>query len=113
MLGSEASPIQGYSVLNLSLIHIFRTTALTRPLLVAGLVQQMHLDPDSVSDKTTLREMLSFVKNERGRAEALAGEHDDCVMALAIAHYIRPQQAYTPEGETRRDPGLESFLNYG
>lgn len=91
----------------------FRTTALTRPLLVAGLVQQMNLDPDSVSDKTTLREMLSFVKNERGRAEALAGEHDDCVMALAIAHYIRPQQAYTPEGETRRDPGLESFLNYG
>lgn len=91
----------------------FRTTALTRPLLVAGLVQQMRQDPASVQDRTTLWEMLSFVKNQRGRPEAMAGAHDDCVMALAIAHYIRPQQAYTTDREQRGDPELESFLNYG
>ena len=43
----------------------------------------------------------------------MAGAHDDCVMALAIAHYIRPQQAYTTDREQRGDPELESFLNYG
>ena len=80
---------------------------------MAGLVQQMRQDPASVQDRTTLWEMLSFVKNERGRPEAMAGAHDDCVMALAIAHYIRPQQAYTTDREQRGDPELESFLNYG
>ena len=90
----------------------FRTTSLTRPLLVAGLVQQMRQFPDSVPDATTLREMLSFVKNERGRAEAMAGTHDDCVMALAIAHYIRPQQAYTAQTETDFGAELDSFLNF-
>ena len=35
----------------------FRTTALTRPLLVAGLVQQMRQDPASVQDRTTLWEI--------------------------------------------------------
>ena len=51
---------------------------------------------------------------ERARPpEAMAGAHDDCVMALAIAHYIRPQQAYTTDREQRGDPELESFLNYG
>lgn len=38
--------------------------------------------------------MLTFVVNERGRPEAMAGEHDDRVMALAIAHYSRGQQSF-------------------
>ena len=38
-------------------------------------------------------EMLTFVKDERGRPAAQEGKHDDCVMALAIAHHIRPQQS--------------------
>ena len=38
--------------------------------------------------------MINFIKNERGRAEAQEGAHDDLVMALAIAYYIRPQQDY-------------------
>ena len=92
----------------------FRTTSLTRPLLIAGLVQHMAQAPDSVPDKTTLREMLNFVKNERGRPQAMAGAHDDCVMALAIAHYIRPQQSYTAGGGPQPyDPELDRFLHYG
>ena len=38
--------------------------------------------------------MLTFVRNESYRPEAEEGAHDDCIMALAIAHYIRPQQSY-------------------
>jgi hypothetical protein len=46
---------------------------------------------------TTVGEMLTFVYNESRRAEALKGAHDDLVMALGIAHYIRPSQSMTAE----------------
>jgi hypothetical protein len=36
--------------------------------------------------------MLTFIVNRNGRAEAEDGYHDDLVMALAIAYYVRPQQ---------------------
>ena len=51
-------------------------------------------DIDIVCDRTTLEEMLTFVRTERWQhPEAEAGAHDDCVMALAIAHHIRGQQS--------------------
>ena len=48
-----------------------------------------------INDKETLEEMLVFVRNEKGRPEAQEGCHDDLVMALAIAFYIRIQQEMT------------------
>ena len=36
--------------------------------------------------------MLTFIKNDKGKAEAQIGSHDDLIMALAIAHYISSQQ---------------------
>ena len=35
---------------------------------------------------------FTFVKNDKGRAEAMEGFHDDLVMALAIANFISSQQ---------------------
>jgi hypothetical protein len=32
--------------------------------------------------------MLTFVVTESGKMQAEEGEHDDCVMALAIASYV-------------------------
>ncbi|MPN59962.1 hypothetical protein SDC9_207685 [bioreactor metagenome] len=46
-----------------------------------------------------MRELLSFVRNARGRAEAENGAHDDLVMALAIALYIMPECAERPPEE--------------
>lgn len=69
-----------------------RTTAITRPVMIAGLVEAMRDGIGTVNDRTTLEEMLTFVRNEKLRPEAEEGAHDDCVMALAIAWYIRPQQ---------------------
>ena len=43
-------------------------------------------------DIDTLKEGLTFIKNEKGRAEAQVGYHDDLIMALAIAYDIRSQQ---------------------
>ena len=50
---------------------------------------------ESIVDKETLQEMITFIVNENGKAEAQEGCHDDLVMGTAIAYYIRPQQKYT------------------
>jgi len=73
----------------------FRTDKVTRPLIIAGLVEIMREHPELVNDVDTLYEMLTFVRNEKGRPEAQSGAHDDLIMALGIAHYIRPQQTFT------------------
>lgn len=39
--------------------------------------------------------MLTFCYNEDHRPEALAGKHDDLVMAAAIAYAVRHQQRMT------------------
>jgi phage terminase large subunit len=73
----------------------FKTDKITRPLILSELQAIVNDHVGLINDKTTLDEMLNFVKNEHGRAEAQQGSHDDLVMALAIAYYIRPQQDYS------------------
>lgn len=70
----------------------FRTDKLTRPVVISELIRILRDSMDVINDEDTLLEMLTFVRNEKLRAEAEDGAHDDCVMALAIAYYIRPQQ---------------------
>lgn len=73
-----------------------RTDARTRPVMIGQLVEAMRGEGVGlVNDRTTLEEMLTFVRNEKLRPEAEEGAHDDCVMALAIAWYVRPQQRMT------------------
>lgn len=100
----------------------FRTDSRTRPELIAELVQMARDAPENLRDAATIREMLVFVKNERGRAEAMQGEHDDLVMALGIANRIRSQQSSvirvqdTIEGKDEfaaQQNGIDDFLNYG
>lgn len=67
----------------------FKTSSVTRPLVIAGLVEVVREHPDWLNDRDTLNEMLTFVRNESGRPEAQQGAHDDCVMSLAIAYYVR------------------------
>lgn len=75
----------------------FKTTQITRPVIIGQLVEAMREGINLVNDRTTLEEMLTFVRNEQKklRPEAEEGAHDDCVMALAIAWYIRDQQRMT------------------
>lgn len=75
----------------------FKTTAITRPVIIGQLVEAMRGGINLVNDRTTLEEMLTFVRNEQKklRPEAEEGAHDDCVLSLAIAWYIRPQQRMT------------------
>lgn len=71
----------------------FKTTSITRPLILGNLQEIITDEIDKIFDIDTLREMLTFIVNKNGRAEAEEGYHDDLTMALAIAYYIRPQQA--------------------
>jgi len=71
----------------------FKTTAVTRPLILAKLVERVREGADWLNDVNTLDEMLTFVRNEKGRSEAQQGAHDDCIMALAIACHVREQQS--------------------
>ncbi len=77
----------------------FDTNSLTRPVIIADLVRIMRDTPEVIVDSATLGEMLTFAYNERRRPEAMAGEHDDLVMALAIAYFIRSQQSMSAAGE--------------
>lgn len=69
----------------------FKTTSLTRPLIIAELIQIVRENIEIFNDKETLEEMLTFVRNEKGRPEAQQGSHDDLIMGIAIAHYIKTQ----------------------
>lgn len=80
----------------------FKTSSLTRPLIISGLVDVVREAPELISDEDTLLEMLTFVRNEKGRPEAQQGSHDDLVMSLAITYYIRTQQTYIAKTEDPR-----------
>ena len=73
----------------------FRTDRITRPLILSELQALVNDHIELINDKETLEEMLVFVRNEKGKPEAQEGCHDDLVMALAIAFYIRVQQDMT------------------
>ena len=75
----------------------FKTTALTRPTIISKLIQIVREDTDKLNDKDTLEELLTIIKNEKGRIEAPEGGHDDQMMGLAIAHHIREQISFAQE----------------
>lgn len=75
----------------------FKTTSITRPVIIAELVKIVRESVELINDKLTLEEMLTFVRNEKGRPEAQQGAHDDLVMGLAIAYYSRTQVIFDVE----------------
>lgn len=80
------------------------TTSVTRPLMLAGLAEELRARPGNIRCRDTLRELATFSYNKSGRPEALPGCHDDLVMSLAIAHYIRPQQRSSPAAAPKKLP---------
>lgn len=83
----------------------FRTDRLTRPVIISELIRIVRDNMHLINDEDTLLEMLTFVRNEKLRPEAEEGAHDDCILALAIAFYVRPQQSMAvkdPESGRRK-----------
>lgn len=81
----------------------FKTTKLSRQNIIANLVKIVREEGDNIIDKQTLEEMLTFVRNEKGRAEAMQGSHDDLVMALAIGYYCSDQQRRSEKAEKKKE----------
>ena len=75
----------------------FKTTSLTRPTIISRLVEIVREHCDTINDKDTIEELLTIVRNEKGRIEAPEGGHDDDMMGLAIAHEIRDQVVFVEE----------------
>lgn len=75
----------------------FRTTSLTRPTAISRLVEIVRDHCDTIRDRATLEELLTIIKNEKGRIEAPQGGHDDEMMGLAIAHQVREQVVFPPD----------------
>ena len=75
----------------------FKTTSITRPLILSRLIEIVREHTDTINDSDTLEELLTIVRNEKGRIEAPEGGHDDMMMGLAITHQIRDQVVFTEE----------------
>lgn len=86
----------------------FKTTSLTRPTIISRLVEVVREHCDTISDKETLEELLTIVRNEKGRIEAPEGGHDDMMMGLAIAHHIREQVVF-PKDAIYTPPHYQFF----
>lgn len=75
----------------------FKTTSLTRPTIISRLIEIVREHCDTINDQNTLEELLTIIRNEKGRIEAPEGGHDDMMMGLAIAHHIRDQVVFLNE----------------
>lgn len=75
----------------------FKTTSLTRPTAISRLIEVVREYCGTICDKETLEELLTIVRNEKGRIEAPQGGHDDDMMGLAIAHQIREQVVFVSD----------------
>ena len=75
----------------------FKTTSLTRPTIISRLIEIVREHCETINSKDTLEELLTIIRNEKGRIEAPQGGHDDQMMSLAIAHQIREQVVFPSE----------------
>ena len=98
----------------------FKTTSLTRPTIISRLIEIVREHCESICDRVTLEELLTIIRNEKGRIEAPQGGHDDMMMGLAIAHHIREQVVFPsdvievqPQHHFNVERKMEYVYDYG
>ncbi len=77
----------------------WKTTSATRPFALAALKAMFLRLPDGFP-MAILSEMITFLRNAKGRPEALAGKFDDVVMAASIAYAVLQEQGRYVEVES-------------
>lgn len=88
----------------------FKTTQITRPTIISYLISLVRDHCELINDRDTLLELLTIIRNEKGRIEAPEGGHDDQMMGLAIAHEIRNQVTFSIDPLTPY-PEFKGFEN--
>lgn len=96
----------------------FKTTSITRPTILSYLIGIVRDHVDTLNDEDTLLELLTIIRNEKGRIEAPEGGHDDQMMGLAIAEEVCNQVSFveevlTPYPEFKGFEIEEKFADYG
>jgi len=66
----------------------FTTSVKTKPLIIDELRAALRDGELTINDRPTLSEMLTFIVTDTGKMEAEEGQHDDCVMSLALANFV-------------------------
>jgi hypothetical protein len=74
----------------------WKTTGATRPFCLAAL-KAVFFRKDRGFPAQLLGEMLTFVRNENGKPEAMSKKFDDCIFASAIGYSILQEQKYMTE----------------
>jgi hypothetical protein len=77
------------------------TSAVTRPAMIENLAAALATAPQLFQSPRLLSEFRTFVRNADGSSGAVAGAHDDCVMATAIAWAVRAAVAGQRSGSAR------------
>jgi len=72
-------------------LYGFNTNKATRPAMLAKLRELVRDRVECINDEDTLREMFTFIIDERSKPIAIEGEHDDTILAFAIALYAQEQ----------------------
>lgn len=72
-------------------VYGYNTNQATRPTALGMLKAELREYSERFKSIDLLLEMTTFVKNEKGRPEAIKGAHDDYVLARAINCYTRHQ----------------------
>lgn len=70
----------------------FNTNKATRPAMLGELKALVRDRVECINDIDTLKEMFTFIVDERSKPVAIEGEHDDMILALAITVYAQEQQ---------------------
>ena len=63
----------------------FRTTISTKPMIIGNLKRAIEEDDININSDVIVQELRTYVSADNGSTNALAGNFDDTVMALAIA----------------------------
>lgn len=90
------------------------TNAQTRKTIIDGLAKAVRQGDIEIPDVEVIEQMMVFVTNASGKPEAMPGEHDDAVLAAAIAEATKecaaeremPKRGRWTAQKLRRDPGL-------
>lgn len=80
----------------------WKTTSSTRPFCLAAL-KAVFLRKNSGFPTALLSEMITFLRNAKGRPEALAGKNDDVIMAGAIGYAVLQEQGKWVDTSSNRE----------
>jgi len=79
----------------------WKTTSATRPFSLAA-IKAVFLKKNEGFPNAVLNEMVTFLRNEKGKPEALAGKNDDVIMAGAIGYAILQEEGEWSETDNQQ-----------